>query len=307
MWPPPVRWPPARGPRSAPGPPRCASMWSSGPVLVSRSVGGGEPLGPPEHASPRGDRLLVSSSLHGPRRGSGWVQPRGGVAPVLHQGATPSWWTGRSRWNEPTALQTPPPPGAPSARDSLGTLDGRCGAAARRVRTFDSIGQQNMHVAPTVTVVYRLFCVGSRGLNTPDIVATDVDPHPPATPPPGTTHTDHPTGKCPLLLTVEAPWKNCSNSDGNYRTSTLLNTNCCRPTTNRGGPTRLKISWSMRQTAGPGRHLLQILHCPQESTDNLRHVRLHMSEKSRMETCGRKKPHCSTHNPTEPFCGNLSD
>ncbi|XP_056433818.1 uncharacterized protein LOC130371952 isoform X3 [Gadus chalcogrammus] len=73
------------------------------------------------------------------------------------------------------------------------------------------------------------------------------------------------------------------------RTSTLLNTNCSRPTTNRGGPTRLKISWSMRQTAGPGRHLLQILHCPQESTDNLKHVRLHMSEKSRMETCGRKK------------------
>ena len=108
---------------------------------------------------------------------------------------------------------------------------------------------------------------------------------------------------------MEAAWKNCSNSDGNYRTSTLLNTNCCRPTTNRGGPTRLKISWSMRQTAGPGRHLLQILHCPQESTDNLKHVRLHMSEKSRMETCGRKKGvcFCSTHNPTEPFCGNLSD
>ena len=93
------------------------------------------------------------------------------------------------------------------------------------------------------------------------------------------------------------------------RTSTLLNTNCSRPTTNRGGPTRLKISWSMRQTAGPGRHLLQILHCPQESTDNLKHVRLHMSEISRMETCGRKKAvcFCSTHNPAEPFCGNLSD
>ncbi|CAL8291521.1 unnamed protein product [Boreogadus saida] len=87
------------------------------------------------------------------------------------------------------------------------------------VRTFDSIGQQNMHVAPTVTDVNRLFCVALRGLNNPDIVATDVDP-----PPPGPTHTDHHTGKCPLL-TVEAAWKNCSNSDGNYRTSTLLNTN----------------------------------------------------------------------------------
>ena len=38
-------------------------MWPPGPVLVSRSVGaawagpGGEPPGPPEHASPRGDRL----------------------------------------------------------------------------------------------------------------------------------------------------------------------------------------------------------------------------------------------------------
>ncbi|CAL8309196.1 unnamed protein product [Boreogadus saida] len=157
--------------------------------------------------------------------------------------------------------------------------------------------------APTVTDVYRLFCVGLRGLNNPDNVATDVDP-----PPPGPTHTDHHTGKCPLL-TVEAAWKNCSNSDGNYMTSTLLNTNCCRPTTNRGGPTRLKISWSMRQTAGPGRHLLQILHCPQESTNNFKHVRLHMSEKSRMKTCGRKRGFCfcSTHNPTEPFCGNLSD
>ncbi|CAL8354514.1 unnamed protein product [Gadus morhua 'NCC'] len=121
--------------------------------------------------------------------------------------------------------------------------------------------------APTVSDVNRLFCVGLRGLNNPDIVATDVD-----LPPPRPTHTNHHTGKCPLL-TVEAAWKNCSNSDGNYRTSTLLNTNCCRPTTNRGGPTRLKISWSMRQTAGPGRHLLQILHCPQESTDNLKHVR----------------------------------
>ncbi|CAL8323687.1 unnamed protein product [Gadus morhua 'NCC'] len=28
----------------------------------------------------------------------------------------------------------------------------------------------------------------------------------------------------------------------------------------------------MRQTAGPGRHLLQILHCPQESTDKERIV-----------------------------------
>ncbi|CAL8362848.1 unnamed protein product [Arctogadus glacialis] len=36
-----------------------------------------------------------------------------------------------------------------------------------------------MHVAPTVTVVNRLFCVGLRGLNNPDIVATDVDPPPP--------------------------------------------------------------------------------------------------------------------------------
>ncbi|CAL8311030.1 unnamed protein product [Arctogadus glacialis] len=127
--------------------------------------------------------------------------------------------------------------------------------------------------APTVTDVNRLFCVGLRGLNNPDIVATDVDP-----PPPGPTHTDHHTGKCPLL-TVEAAWKNCSNSDGNYRTFTLLNTNCCRPTTNRGGPTRLKISWSMRQTAGPGRHLLQILHC-QESTDNLKHERIVLPEAS---------------------------
>ncbi|CAL8404234.1 unnamed protein product [Boreogadus saida] len=77
-----------------------------------------------------------------------------------------------------------------------------------------------MHVAPTVTDVYRLFCVGLRGLNNPDIVATDVDPRH------RDPHTDHHTGKCPLL-TVEAAWKNCSNSDGNYRTSTLLNTNCC--------------------------------------------------------------------------------
>ncbi|CAL8323127.1 unnamed protein product [Boreogadus saida] len=30
--------------------------------------------------------------------------------------------------------------------------------------------------APTVTDVNRLFCVGLRGLNNPDIVATDVDP-----------------------------------------------------------------------------------------------------------------------------------
>ncbi|CAL8261219.1 unnamed protein product [Arctogadus glacialis] len=127
--------------------------------------------------------------------------------------------------------------------------------------------------APTVTDVNRLFCVGLRGLNNPDIVATDVDPLPP-----GPTHTDHHTGKCPLL-TVEAAWKNCSNSDGNYRTPTLLNTNCCRPTTNRGGPTRLKISWSMRQTTGPGRHLLLILHCPQESTD-LKHERIVLPEAS---------------------------
>ncbi|CAL8234141.1 unnamed protein product, partial [Boreogadus saida] len=33
--------------------------------------------------------------------------------------------------------------------------------------------------APTVTDVNRLFCVGLRGLNNPDIVATDVDPPPP--------------------------------------------------------------------------------------------------------------------------------
>ncbi|CAL8309836.1 unnamed protein product [Boreogadus saida] len=30
--------------------------------------------------------------------------------------------------------------------------------------------------APTVKRVNRLFCVGLRGLNNPDIVATDVDP-----------------------------------------------------------------------------------------------------------------------------------
>ncbi|CAL8404186.1 unnamed protein product [Boreogadus saida] len=33
-----------------------------------------------------------------------------------------------------------------------------------------------MHVAPTVTDVNHLFCVGLRGLNNPDIVATDVPP-----------------------------------------------------------------------------------------------------------------------------------
>ncbi|CAL8262923.1 unnamed protein product [Arctogadus glacialis] len=81
-----------------------------------------------------------------------------------------------------------------------------------------------MEGAPTVTDVDRLFFVGLRKLNNPDIVATDADP-----PPPGPTHTDHHTGKCPLL-TVEAAWKYCSNSDGNYRTSKRLNTNCCLQT-----------------------------------------------------------------------------
>ncbi|CAL8293826.1 unnamed protein product [Arctogadus glacialis] len=33
--------------------------------------------------------------------------------------------------------------------------------------------------APTMTDVNRLFCVGLRGLNNPDIVVTDVDPPPP--------------------------------------------------------------------------------------------------------------------------------
>ncbi|CAL8373888.1 unnamed protein product [Boreogadus saida] len=85
-------------------------MWSSGPVLVSRSVGGGVGRSRGRAARPPGARLSAGrpsprpSSLHGPRRGSGGVQPRGGVAPVLHQGATPSWWTGRSRRNEPTVL-----------------------------------------------------------------------------------------------------------------------------------------------------------------------------------------------------------
>ncbi|CAL8376079.1 unnamed protein product [Arctogadus glacialis] len=45
-----------------------------------------------------------------------------------------------------------------------------------------SLMQAVLRCALTVTDVNRLFCVGLRGLNNPDIVDTDVDP-----PPPGST------------------------------------------------------------------------------------------------------------------------
>ncbi|CAL8365821.1 unnamed protein product [Arctogadus glacialis] len=97
MWPPPVRWPPARGPPVRSRTPEVRLHVVVRPVLVSRSVGAA-------WAGPRPSWRVVPRAASG----SGGVQPRGGVAPVLHQGATPSWWTGRSQWNEPTGAPRGP-------------------------------------------------------------------------------------------------------------------------------------------------------------------------------------------------------
>ncbi|CAL8373927.1 unnamed protein product, partial [Boreogadus saida] len=68
----------------------------------------------------RGDALVVDGSLSAER------------ADRFEAGRFNTWSAGTERRTQyDLALQTPPP-GAPSARDSLGTLDGRCGAAARR-------------------------------------------------------------------------------------------------------------------------------------------------------------------------------